>query len=108
MPNGHGGVPIFGKSVVLAISFALVTWAPGRLEDSIGWVQVGFCVLLAALFGWSLAYDLHMWDADDYGGAYTPHGKYRSALLHYRVRGVIYAAIAVTTAFGILWWRGLP
>lgn len=108
MPNGHGGIPFLGQSVVLALSFSFVTWAPGRLEGGVGWAQVGACLLLAGLFGWSLAYDLHMYNADAYGGAYTPQDKYRSALLRYRILAIIYASISVSVAFGILWWRGLP
>ncbi len=108
MPNGHGGIPFLGAPILLAILFAAIAWLPGKLEGGLGWAQVGFCVLLAGGLGWRLAYHLHMWNADDYGGAYTSKDVYHRALRRYRALAVVYTAISASAGFGILWWRGLP
>jgi hypothetical protein len=108
MPNGHGGVPFLGSPILLAIMFAVLAWLPVEQHSWFGWPRVGICLFLAALIGWRLAYHLHMWDADDYGGGYTPPEIYRRAARRYRVLAVLYTAVSLSVGFGILWWRGLP
>ncbi len=106
MPNGHGGVPFLGYPVFLAVMFAIFAGLP--LEAPLGWAWVSICLVLAALTGWRLAYDLHMRGADEYGGAYTPPDAYRRASRRYRLLAVAYAVLATTVGLGVLWWRGLP
>ncbi len=108
MPNGHGGVPFLGAPIVFAVMFAAFAWLPFEVQGWLGWAQVAICLLLAALFGWRLAYNLHMWDADEYGGGYTPPDVYRRAARRYWVLAVVYTILTTSAGFGILWWRGLP
>jgi hypothetical protein len=106
MPNGHGGVPFLGAPILFAVMFATFVGLP--LKDRLGWAWVGICLVLAALVGWRLAYNLHMRDADEYGGGYTPPAVYRQAARRYRVLAVVYTVLTTTMGLGILWWRGLP
>jgi hypothetical protein len=106
MPNGHGGTPFLATPIMFAVLFAIFAGLP--LKARLGWAWVAICLVLAALVGWRLAYDLHMRDADEYGGAYTPADDYRRAARRYRVLAVVYAALTTALGFGILWWRGLP
>lgn len=106
MPNGHGGVPFFGTPIIFAVMFAIFAGLP--LKTRLGWAWVAICLVLAALVGWRLAYDLHMRDADEYGGAYTPPDVYRRAARRYWCLAVAYAVLTTTVGFGILWWCGLP
>jgi hypothetical protein len=106
MPNGHGGVPFLGGPIVLAILFTCFVSLP--LKARLGWAWVAICLIFAALVGWRLAYDLHMRDADAYGGAYTRPEIYRRAARRYWALAPIYAILATTLGFCILWWRGLP
>jgi hypothetical protein len=86
--------------------FAAFAWLP--LKARLGWAWVAICLVFAALAGWRLAYALHMWDADEYGGAYTESEVYRQAVRRYHVLAVVYTVLAVAAGFSILWWRGLP
>ena len=106
MPNGHGGVPYLGTPVVFAIMFVIFAGLP--LKTRFGWARVGICLVLAALAGWRLAYDLHMRHADEYGGAYTRPDVYRRAARRYWILAVVYTILTTTVGFGILWWDGLP
>jgi hypothetical protein len=106
MPNGHGGVPFLGAPIVFAIMFATCAGLPPKAQ--FGWAWVGICLVLAALVGWRLAYDLHMRDADEYGGAYTRPDVYRRAAQRYWILTVVYTVLTTTVGFAILWWRGLP
>ena len=106
MPNGHGGVPFLGTPIFFAVMFSIAAWIP--LKTRLGWAWVVICLVFAALVGWRLAYHLHMWDADEYGGAYTEPDVYRRAVVRYRVLAVLYTVFTVAIGFGILWWRGLP
>jgi hypothetical protein len=106
MPNGHGGIPFLGAPIAFSILFAVFAGLP--LKERFGWAWVVVCLVLAALVGWRLAYHLHMRDADEYGGAYTPPEVYRRTARRYRVLAVVYTVLATTLGFGILWWRGLP
>jgi len=108
MPNGHGGVPYFGGPVFFAIMFAIITWLPVSDEGWLAWARVGISLLLAAAIGWRLAYYFYMYDADDYGGAYTPPDVYRQASRRYWIAAPIYAALTTVVGFIILWWRGFP
>jgi hypothetical protein len=58
--------------------------------------------------GWRLAYHVHMREADEYDGAYTAADDYRRAARRYRALAPLYTLLAVSAAFAILWWRGLP
>ena len=106
MPNGHGGVPFLGAPIVLSIMFTVFAVLP--YKERFGWVWVAVCLLLAALVGWRLAYHLHMWNADEYGGAYSPPEVYRRVTRRYRLLAVVYACLTTTLGLGILWWLGLP
>jgi hypothetical protein len=106
MPNGHGGAPLFGGPIILAVMFGIAVTLP--LQASLGWAWVAVCVALAAAVGWRLAYHLHMRDADEYGGAYGTPEEYQRALRRYRMLALVYAVAAAAVGFGIVWWRGLP
>jgi hypothetical protein len=80
----------------------------GAARAVLGWVWVALCLGLAALAGWRLAYHLHMWDADEYGGAYTPPDEYRRARRRYRALAGVYVAGAAGIGLAIVRWRGLP
>lgn len=58
---------------------------------------------MGALAGWRLAYHLHFWAADEYGGAYTTPEKYRRAALRYYGLGIVYAAAGVAAVLAIVW-----
>lgn len=106
MPNGHGGVPFLGAPILFAVMFAAFAGLP--LQARLGWAWVAICLVLAGLVGWRLAYNLHMWGADEYGGAYTAPDVYRRAARRYRVLAVASTVLATSIGFDILWWRGLP
>lgn len=108
MPNGHGGIPYFGAPVLFAIMFSIVAWIPLRNDGGCAWTRVGICIVLAAAIGWRLAYYFHMYDADDYGGDYTPPDVYQRASRRYWIAVPSYATLTAAAGFGILWWRGLP
>jgi hypothetical protein len=61
MPNGHGGVPRFGGPIFYAVLAGV----------AVAFKMVAAAAALAAIAGWRLAYHLHFWRADEYGGAYT-------------------------------------
>ncbi|MBF0327810.1 MAG: hypothetical protein HQL10_01480 [Nitrospirae bacterium] len=86
--------------------FAIFAGLPHK--SYFGWLWVAICLVFAALGGWRLAYHLHMWDADEYGGAYTPPDIYQRTLKRYRILSMVYAVLAAVLGFCILWWRGLP
>jgi hypothetical protein len=108
MPNGHGGVPYLSGPIVFAIIFVTFVWLPFGHGGWLAWTRVVVCLLFAAAVGWRLAYYIHRYMADDYGGAYTPPDVYRRASRRYRIAAPIYAILTATAGFGILWWRGLP
>ena len=108
MPNGHGGRPYFGGPIVLAILFAILASTSSGNESWIAWARVGICVIVAAAFGWRVAYYIHLRDADAYGGAYTQPEIYKHARRRYWIAALVYAVLAAATGFGILYWRGLP
>jgi hypothetical protein len=88
MPNGHGGKLRFGSPAVLLL--ALVVAGVLHHRSGAGWlVPAGY--VLAALFGWRLAYHLHFWDASEYDGAYLPPEVKARAAAQCRVAAVGYA-----------------
>ena len=88
--------------------FAVLLWLPFAEEGWLAWTHVGTCMILAAAVGWRLAYYVHMYDADNYGGAYTPPEAYRRASRRYWIALPFYSALTAIAGFGVLWWRGLP
>jgi hypothetical protein len=108
MPNGHSGIPYLGGPILFTIMFTTFAWLPVGSDAWFVWTRVVVCLLLAAAIGWRPAYYFHMYDADDYGGAYTPPELYRQASRRYWVAAPIYAIITAVAGLGILWWRGLP
>jgi hypothetical protein len=104
MPNGHGGKPRFLTPFLMAVAFVVVVRAPSTIGPR--WIWLLILGVLAGLFGWRLAYDLHMRHADEYSGAYTSADERQQAQSHYRVRAVIYAIISLALACVIMWWRG--
>jgi hypothetical protein len=106
MPNGHGGAPFLGSPLICTLLFAAAAFLPP--PQARNWVWASVCLALAAMAGWRLAYHMHLRDAHEYGGAYTPNDAYRRAAKRYRVAAVIYTIVAAAAGFGVLWWRGLP
>jgi hypothetical protein len=106
MPNGHGGVPFLGTPIFFTVMYAAFAGLP--LKDRLGWVWVAIFLVFAALAGWRLAYHLHTWDADEYGGSYTEPDVYRRAKGRYRVLAMVYTVLTAAVGFGLLWWCGLP
>lgn len=93
MPNGHGGIPRMGTPLLFAVLAAL----------AVALQQPALAAALAAIAGWRLAYHLHFWAADEYGGAYTSAEKYRRAQLRYYGFGVLYAAAGAAAVLAIVW-----
>ena len=91
MPNGHGGIPRFGGPIFYAILAAL----------AVAFDMMAAAAVLAAIAGWRLAYHLHFWGADEYGGAYTDADGYRRARLRYWCLGALYALAAAATVFAV-------
>jgi hypothetical protein len=108
MPNGHSGVPYLSGPVLFAIMFATFAWLPFGHGCWFAWTRAGICLLFAAAIGWRLAYYVHMYSADEYGGAYTPPDVYRQASRRYWIAAPIYAVLTAAAGFGILWCSGLP
>ena len=102
MPNGHGGIPFLGTPVLLAVAFAVLT----RVAHP-GWPWAAALLWIAALFGWRLAYHLHMRGADEYGGAHMSPEAHQRTRTRYSGIAVAYVLIAVAAAFVILKWRGI-
>ena len=108
MPNGHGGIPWFGRPLLYAIGFAILAWRPVAGQGTPGWIRVAICLALAALIGWRVAFGRHMWHATEYDGAYTPNDAFNRAQRRYRIAAPIYALVAVCAAYALFRWRGLP
>ena len=108
MPNGHGGAPFLGSPVLFAVVFCIVALLPPGAKASLGWAWVALGLALAALAGWRLAYHLHMRDADEYGGGYTPAEARARATRRYLIVAPVYVLITTGAGLGVLWWRGLP
>jgi hypothetical protein len=107
MPNGHGGMPAFGTPVLLAVLFAVVVRASPPHPGSPSWVSVTICLVIAALFGWKMAYHVHMRAADAYGGGYTPPEDHARSLRRYRMMSVVYVLGSLALGAALLRWRGL-
>lgn len=88
--------------------FAFFVWLPFGEEGALAWARFSICMVFAAAIGWRIAYYVHMYDADDYSGAYTPPDVYQRANRRYRVAVPFYALLTAAAGFGVLWWRGLP
>jgi hypothetical protein len=108
MPNGHGPVPYFGGPILCAISFAFFVCLPFGDKGWPAWARFCFCMVLAAAIGWRVAYYVHMYEADNYGGAYTPPEVYRRASRHYWIAAPFYSVLTAAAGLGVLWWCGLP
>ena len=93
MPNGHGGVPWMGAPLFFAVLAAIAIFLQ----------QPAVAAALAAIAGWRLAYHLHFWAADEYGGAYTSSEKHRRAALRYYGFAVLYAAAGAAAVLVIVW-----
>ncbi len=98
MPNGHGGVPHYGAPVFLLILWVAVLLNQHR--EPRDWLLAAACAL-AVLFGWRLSWHIHMWDAEEYGGAYLSAEDIRLARRRHLAGSLVYAGIGVvvTLAF---------
>lgn len=92
MPNGHGGVPHYGAPLYLLILWIAVLL--NHRHEPRDWVLAVACIL-AALFGWRLSWHLHMWDAEEYGGAYFTEEGVRLARRKHLAGSLVYAALAL-------------
>jgi hypothetical protein len=94
MPNGHGAVPRFGSPVILAGLLTLVYLVRARWP----WlVDAGY--FLAALFGWRLAFHVHMWAPFEYGAASSSKEMLAEAWRRFRIAAVLYAIVSVLIWF---------
>ncbi len=108
MPNGHGGILHFGSPIVFALMFFAAAFWPLAPDAALQWTRFAISLALAALVGWRLAYHLHMWRTDEYGGSYLTADEYRRATRRYAWFAAVYAALTAAAGFALLWWRGLP
>ncbi len=101
MPNGHNATPriwhplVFFGATVLAASF--------YADNRSAWLAAA-CVLLAAGFGWRLSFSIVMWDAMEYGGAYTPPEQMASARRRHATAASVLALCSVAAITGVLGW----
>jgi hypothetical protein len=107
MPNGHGGFPYLGGPILFALLFTFFVWLPLPNHVAIIWGRLCVCLILAAMFGWRVAYYIHMYHADEYDGAYTPPEIRQRAIRQYRRAIPLYVFVAIVIGLGTLWWRGL-
>jgi hypothetical protein len=75
--------------------------------DFFGALRVAVGLLMGLLIGWRMAYDVHFWEADEYGGAYTPPERFRRARRTYLALLPLYLVAGFATAFSVLRLRGL-
>ena len=99
MPNGHGGLPRFGAPVLLGIVTALLLWWFSATAAIIPQILM---YLSAVLCGWRLAFHLTMWDAMQYGGAYTEGADMRRARRNYRIAVAILVPLVCLVAFALV------
>lgn len=100
MPNGHGGIPKYGSPVLLSIILALLVWL--RITRQTLWPLLAAYPTVIFL-GWRLAWHIHMYDAAEYGGAYTPKEEMDSAGRKYRIGTLVYVSLGLLIA-SVLWF----
>ena len=98
MPNGHGGYVRF-FSVAVLLLFLGGVFAAYRMNPELWLLAAGYG--LAALLGERFARNLHMWNAEEYGGSYYSDAEMAGARKTYIVAAVIYA-IGAVVAWGFL------
>lgn len=103
MPNGHNATPRFYHPVLLLIACAVAIWFYGS-HRSLWWA--GLALVAAAGCGWCLSFNWVMWDAMDYGGAYTPAEQIAAARRKHRVVAPLLTIGFVASAAGVLFWIG--
>lgn len=102
MPNGHGGIPKYGSPVVLFIVLLILVWL--RLARNILWpVLAAYPIVI--ILGWRLAWHIHMYDATEYGGAYTPKEEIESAKRKYRIGIIVYIFIGLLISSSLWFLR---
>ena len=96
MPNGHGGIPRFGMPILIGLILVI-----GILVRTImGYRLFRYDIhLLAILFGWRLAYHIHLWNVTEYGGAMTSENEMIRARKRYLIGAIVYSLIAVAALF---------
>ncbi len=76
MPNGHGGIPMFGSPFLLLILLGLLIWV--RLSWQAVWT-VYLAYPLAALFAWRFAWHFCLYTLMEYGGPREPSDELQEA-----------------------------
>ncbi len=99
MPDGHGVILWLGILFILLIATVLL--ARVHTTSSNVWLGAGAC-FCAVLFGWRLAFHLHLWDAMKYGGSYTSENELRCARRKYMIAAVAHITAAVTVLWLVL------
>ncbi len=91
MPNGHGGTPKWGLPLILL----------GGTVASLIWYSKVHAVwsaaaslVFAALLAWRFSYHVTMWDAGEYGGAYTAEAAMKLARKRHRMWSILGCVIA--------------
>src|SRR5437870_4467407 len=107
MPNGHGGDPRFAKPGCLLILLGLSLTVIVNVGAGRAWIPVTLCVVFAIVFGWLLAYDIHMWDADADAGNYTPNEEWWRACRRCVLGALVYSALAAGLTIAVLWLCGV-
>jgi hypothetical protein len=92
MPNGHGGVVRFFSVIVLLIFAAgLLVLAKKGGEEWAIYAGYGLAILIGERF----AHHLHLWQINEYDGAYASDAEKAAARKIYIVGAVIYILGAV-------------
>lgn len=101
MPNGHGGYArYFHPALMLLVLLYLVF---RHLRYGTTW-PLAAATPLAVLVAERFAFHRHMWNASEYGGAYTSQERMAAARARYRRAALIYGAVMLA-GVAVLWLR---
>lgn len=92
MPNGHGGIPKYGSPILLLIGYVILAWHY-LAKDHTWAIYVAY--LVSILFGWRLSYHMHMYDAMEYGGAFSSEEKLKVSTVKYKKYSIIFIMMGI-------------
>jgi hypothetical protein len=93
MPNGHESIPRWASPLVLLVATVVSVFWYAR-GGKIVWALAS-CAL-AVLFSWRFSFHVTMWDATEYGGAYTTEAEMTSARKRYRSCAIATTVVALS------------